>query len=278
MKSYILFAFTAGLLLLAGCTTVQTRYEQHTRNALQRQPHAPEHLLTEQDIAGLPAPVRRYIIYTGSLGKPVPQNMELVFDAQMVRKKGEDPMEATSQQVNIFGDRTRIFTMKAGMFLVPFQALHVYRDTQATFIVRVANLFNVVDIAGDTLTAAESVTMLNDFCVYAPAYLTAPCFSWKEIDDRSTEVTFTNGAYRVRATLLFNEEGALIDFISDDRYALESDGTMRNVRWTTPVSDYQDFNGRKFAAAGQAVYHYPDGPFVYGIFRLRSIRYDVNAQ
>ena len=73
----------------------------------------------------------------------------------------------------------------------------------------------------------------------------------------------------------FNEEGALIDFISDDRYALENDGTMRNVRWSTPLSDYREINGRNIATYGEAIYHYPDGPFVYGIFRLQSLRYDV---
>lgn len=261
--------------LAAGCTTVQTRYERLTADALRQQPLAPDHLLTEQDIAGLPAPVRRYLRYTGSIGKPVPQNMELTFDAQMVRKRGDAPMEATSEQVNLFGNLTRIFTMKAGMFLVPFQALHVYRDTQATFIVRVANMFNAVDITGDTLTAAETVTVLNDICVFAPSRLMDQRFTWKEVDDRTAEVTLTNGKYRVRATLLFNEEGALVDFISDDRYALENDGTMRNVRWTTPLSDYREFNGRMVATYGEAVYHYPDGPFVYGTFRLRSVRYDI---
>lgn len=192
MKPTTLLPIIAAALLAAGCTTVQTRYEQLTADALQHQTNAPEHILTEHDLAGLPLPVQNYLRYTGAVGRPVPQNMSMTFDAQMVRKRGDEPMEATSQQVNILTDRTRIFTMKAGMFLVPFQALHVYRDTQATFIVRVANMFNVVDIAGDTLTTAETVTMLNDICVFAPAYLTAPCFAWKEIDARSAGVTFTN--------------------------------------------------------------------------------------
>jgi hypothetical protein len=275
MRTTFVTFLSVTVLLAAACTTVQTRYERHTADVLTHQTLQPGRVLTEQDIAGLPVPVRRYLRYTGSIGRPVPQNMELIFNAQMVRKRGDAPMEATSEQVNIFGDLSRIFTMKAGMFLVPFQALHVYRDTQATFIVRVANLFTVVDIAGDTLTAAETVTVLNDLCVFAPARLTDPCFAWKEIDDRSAEVTLTNGRYRVRATLLFNEEGALVDFISDDRYALENDGTMRNVRWSTPISGYREFNGRMIPTYGEAIYHYPDGAFVYGTFRLQSLRYDV---
>lgn len=83
-------------------------------------------------------------MYTGSVGKSVPQNFELTLDAQMVWKRGEKPMSARSEQVNTFSELTRVFTMKASMFLAPFQVLHLYKEQQATFIVRVANLFNAV--------------------------------------------------------------------------------------------------------------------------------------
>jgi hypothetical protein len=184
-------------------------------------------------------------------------------------------MAARSEQVNTFSELTRVFTMKASMFLVPFQALHVYKEQQATFIVRVANLFNAVDVAGDTLTTAETVTLLNDLCIFAPGCLTDPRLSWKEIDPLTVEVTLTNGPYIVSARLLFDDDGALVNFISDDRYTLENDGTMRNVRWSTPISSYTEIDGRNIASHGEAIFHYPDGPFVYATFTFPNVRYNV---
>ena len=63
------------------------------------------------------------------------------------------------------------FLMKASKMLIPFRAGHVYCNENATFIVRVANLFNVVDVKGEDLTIAETVTLLNDMCIFVPGNL-----------------------------------------------------------------------------------------------------------
>jgi hypothetical protein len=86
----------------------------------------------------------------------------------------------------------------------------------------------------------------------------------------------TNGAFKVSAKLLFNEKGELINFVSDDRSALQDDGTLKIYRWTTPVNDYKEFEGRRIPTYGEATWHYPDGDFTYGIFRLKDIKYNVN--
>ena len=177
----------------------------------------PEELLTESDIQHLPLPVRKYLIYTNAVGKSKIQNMRIEFDAKMICKQGAAPMLAKSVQYNFFGGFSRLFLMKANMMLVPFQALHIYANKQATFLVRVANLFNVVDIKG----------------------------------------------------------GELINFVSDDRSALQDDGTLRKARWSTPVRDYRDFDGRKIPTYGEAIWNYPEGDFTYGIFNLKGVSYNI---
>jgi hypothetical protein len=87
-------------------------------------------------------------------------------------------------------------------------------------------------------------------------------------------VTFTNGPHRVSATLHFDEQGDLVDFSSEDRPGLV-DGKLVPARWSTPVSDYRDFGGRRVATRGRAVYHLPEGDFTYGTFTLTGIAWDV---
>ena len=235
----------------------------------------PEELLTESDIKHLPLPVRKYLIYTNAVGKSKIQNMRIEFDAKMIRKQGAAPMLAKSVQYNFFGSFSRLFLMKANMMLVPFHALHIYANRQATFLVRVANLFNVVDIKGEELTTAETVTLLNDMCLMAPGNLQDKRLSWKEIDPLSCQVTLDNGPYKVSAVLYFNEKGELINFVSDDRSALPDDGTLRKARWSTPVRDYRDFDGRKIPTYGEAIWNYPEGDFTYGIFNVKGVSYNV---
>ena len=270
----ILVAAIIGFLT-SGCNSVQVRYVINVKNEFSRQPLIPEEVLTETDIAHLPIPVRKYLAYTGVIGKSKPHNVRIEFDAKMTKKPGASPMEATSEQYNFFGNPARLFFMKASQYFVPFRVLHAYMDQKATMVVRVASLFNAVDIAGKDLTTAETVTLLNDMCVFAPGNFVDKRLSWKEIDSLSARVTFENGPYKVSAVLSFNEKGELVNFVSEDRSALQDDGSLRKARWSTPVRDYKEIDGRKIPTYGEAVWNYPEGDFTYGTFALKKIEYNV---
>ena len=255
--------------------SLQARYDRVVAAEFAAQPLRPAAaLLTPEDLAGLPAPVRRYVERSGAIGRPRPQNMRVVLDADMYRGPGQAPMRATSIQYTFFDRPARLFLMKARMFGLPVRALHVYRQEQATFTVRVASLVNMVDLRGDEISAAETVTVLNDLCLMAPGALVDPRLAWAPVDDRTAAVTFTNGPHRVGATLVFNDRDELVDFWSDDRPE-SSSGRLVPSRWSTPVDEYRDVGGLHLLHRGSAVYARPDGPFTYGTFTLRSIEYDV---
>jgi hypothetical protein len=179
-------------------------------------------------------------------------------------------------QYTFFGQPTRLFLMDARMFGLPIRALHVYRQATATFTVRVASSVNTVDLRGEAISAAETVTVLNDMCLMAPGALVDPRLAWEAVDDRSATVTFTNDPYVVTATLVFNDRDELVDFWSDDRPD-SSTGAFVPMRWSTPVSEYRDLDGRHVLHRGSAVYHRTDGPFTYGEFTMRSIQYDLSG-
>ena len=250
-------------------------YSKKVKRELASQPYSDKAILIESDIAHLPAPARRFVAFSGAIGKSKPQNVRIAFEAELWSNPRAKPMKASSDQYNFFGDYTRIFLMKASKLLIPFHAFHIYKEKEATFRVRVANLFNMVDIKGEELTTAETVTFLNDMCLFAPGNLCDKRLSWKEIDPFSCKVILQNGSYKVSAILYFNEKGELVNFVSDDRYALQDDGKMRRARWSTPVKDYNVIDGRRIPTYGETIWNYPEGDFTYGVFRLSSIKYNV---
>lgn len=255
--------------------SLRTRHDRVVAAEFAAQPMSPGGApLAPEDLAGVPDPVRRYIERSGALGQPRPQNMRVVLDADMYRKPGQAPMRARSVQYSFFARPTRLFLMDARMFGLPVRALHIYRHELATFTVRVASTVNMVDLRGEEISAAETVTVLNDMCLMAPASLVDPRLVWSALGDRSAAVTFTNGPHVVTATLVFNDRDELVDFWSDDRPD-SSTGTFVPMRWSTPVTEYRDIGGRHLLHRGAAVYLRPDGPFTYGEFTTRSIQYDV---
>jgi hypothetical protein len=255
--------------------SLRVRWDQAVADEFAAQPpRSPGRPLTPDDLTGLPAPVRRYIERSGAVGRPRPQTMRVEMDAAMYRAPGGPPMPSRVVQYTFFDQPARLFLMDSRMFGVPVRALHVYRGAGATFTVRVASLLTIVDQRGPEISAAETVTVLNDLCLMAPGALVDQRLAWEAVDDRTATVTFTNGPHRVSATLRFNDRDELVDFESDDRPD-SSSGRFIPRRWSTPVDTYGDLGGLRLVTRGRAVYERPDGPFAYGEFTLRSLEYDV---
>ena len=228
-------------------------------------------LLSEADIASLPNPVQKYIRYTGAIDKPKVKNMKIVFDGEM-RDKGKDFFKFTSVQYNFFDEPARLFFMKAKIYGLPVPGYHCYQNENASMQIKMLGLFNVVNIKGNIMNKAETVTVFNDMCLMAPASMIDKRIVWTPIDNLSAKATFTNGVNKISAVLYFNELGQLINFISDDRYAVTD---MKQYRFSPPVKEYIQMNGRNIWKYGETIWHYPDGEFVYGKFTLKNIEYNV---
>jgi len=228
-------------------------------------------LLTEADIQFLPFPVQKYMRYCGVIDKPKVKNMRIVFDGEM-RDKGKPFFKFNPVQYNFFDEPARLFFMKAKMYGTTVPGYHCYQNERATMQIKLLGLFNVVNIKGTEMNKAETVTVFNDMCLMAPAVLIDKRIEWTPIDSFSAKAIFTNGKNKITATLYFNEQGQLINFISDDRYAI---GDMKQYRFSTPVKEYSQMNGRNIWKYGETVWHYPEGEFVYGKFTLKSIEYNV---
>ncbi len=229
-------------------------------------------LLTEADITLLPIPVQKYIRYTGAVNQPKVKSMKIVFDGEM-RDKGKDYFKFNSVQYNYFDDPARLFFMKAKMYGLTLPGYHCYQNATASMQIKLFGLFNIVNISGTAMNKAETVTVFNDMCLMAPATLIDKRIEWTSIDSLSAKATFTNGVNLITAILYFNTLGQLINFTSDDRYATTD---MKQYRFSTPVKEYIQMNGRYIWKYGETIWHYPDGEFVYGKFTIKSIEYNVN--
>ena len=93
-------------------------------------------------------------------------------------------------------------------------------------VVKVAGIAPVANASGADMTKAETVTLLNDMCIMAPATLIDSRIQWESIDDQKAVATFTNAGHSVRAELEFNADGDLTNFWSDNRLKASADGRV----------------------------------------------------
>jgi hypothetical protein len=230
--------------------------------------------LTHSDAEALPAPVARHLKRAGAIGKPPVRSFHIVYDAVMSQRPGQAGLPGPAEQFNVVQPVRRLFFMATRMAGLPVAVLHDYEGHEASMQVRLARLFKVVDRHDAALGRVETVTLLNDLCFWAPSALVGPQFQWRDPGDGQVEVIFTNGPHTVSARLVFDADGDLVDFVSDDRAQAQRDGTLKRLRWSTPMHDRCELQGRLVPTRGEAIWHPPEGPFVYGRFTVRSIRFD----
>ena len=253
-------------------SSFQNRYKTEAEKRLKINPVTL--LLGDQDIQLLPEPVKKYLHYVGAVGKPSINNFRAIYKGEFKRSPESDWMEIVSRQYDFFDDPARLFYIKSHLFGIPFDGLHLYIGKNATMQIKVASIFEVADAKGDEMNRGETVTLFNDICLLAPSALINKNIKWETVDSLTVKAEFTNKTNTISATLYFNKKGELINFISNDRYFSSDGKTYINYPWSTPIKNYKDFEGRKVATYGEAIWQTPKGEYSYARFDLHEINYN----
>jgi hypothetical protein len=267
----VIFGFLA-----YGPVSLRAAYERDVDRGLARV--APQERITKANLAPLPAPVQRYLRGAGVVGQPRVQNFRVRMHGRIRGSRDARWIPLTAEQYNFLDEPARLFYMTGSMFTIPVQGYHRYSGSSATMNVKAAALVPVARVSGTEMTQSETVTLFNDMCVMAPAALISPAITWEAVDAHAVRARFTNAGHTIRAELQFNDAGELTNFLSDDRYQLSPDGSVRKVRWSTPITSYRPFGLVRLASGGDARWHEPDGEYAYIELTLDDVQYNVRSR
>lgn len=252
---------------------------EYLRRAVQ--PTAPVAVVTESDAAALPAPVADYVRQSGAVGRPRVASFEAHIRGRIRSGPDQPWMAFTGRQVNTYTPGAdRFFFLDATMRGLPVDVLHVFADDAASMRVRLCSLLPIVTATGPELQRAETVTVFNDLCVLAPAALVDAGIAWTVLGPRRVRGAFRRGWQVVQAELTFDDDGRLVDFVSDDRLRAAANGqTFTRQRWSTPLTDYRSVEGRVLPMRGEGRWHAPapEGEFCYLEFEVVAIGYNGAA-
>ena len=253
---------------------MKKKYKKAVTEALERTKDIKSEILREEDIQHLPAIVQKYLRYVGVIGNVKIINFRAEFKGGIRSKPNDEFMKLKSVQYNFTDKPTRLFYIVAKKKGIPAIGIHLYRNEQAIFQIKIAGLIKVVDAKGKEMNQGETVTVFNDMCFLAPATLINQNISWETVDPLTVHAKFTNGAITIGATLYFNDKGELINFISNDRFETTDGKSYKNYPWITPAAGYIDINGYRLVSSANLIYKRPDEDFCYGEFELVNIEYN----
>jgi hypothetical protein len=279
------FGTIANLLLLipiglTGLTarsgSLRSQFERNARTLLAATAESSSGLVAESDLVQLPPLMQAYLRAMGVIGKPHVRNLRLEFDSRMRNSNADPWMKAKAVQYEFFAPPARLFYMEASRAGIPFAVFHRYVGDSATFRVRLAELKESTNASGFEMTRSETVTLLNDIVVLAPAAVLELPIRFETTGANTVRATFSNSGHTVSADLTFNAAGELTGFLSQDRSAISAAGARR-LPWSTPISDYRTIDGIRIGSHGEAIWVEPSGPWVYGTFQVTRIAYNVSS-
>ena len=276
----ILLVVAAYGFFSAGPFSLSTQWTTHANAALE-QAEAAAPVLIEADLKDLPMPLADYIRGSGAVGKPRTTSFSADFHGRIRSAPNKAWMSFTGKQLNTYGENPqRLFIMHARRSGLPVEVLHLYRDATATMQVKVLSAFPIVNAKGPDMDRAETVTIFNDLVVLAPGAIVDAPVLWTAVDEHRVHGTFTLGQHSVSATLVFDEQHDLVDFVSADRLRASQDGTsFTQQEWSTPLLAHRDVDGRRVIAVGEGRWNAPDpeGLFTYLEIHLDAISFNVKG-
>lgn len=126
-------------------------------------------------------------------------------------------------------------------------------------LVKVASLWPVVDASGEQTDQAAMMRYLSEM-IWFPAAFLADNVSFEPVDDSSARVTLTDHGRTATATLFFDKDGRLTDFVAK-RYRT-ADASSPETR-STPITGYGEFEGLRLPVRGRAAWKLPSGDLEY---------------
>jgi hypothetical protein len=223
-------------------------------------------------LADLPAPVQRYLNYTGVVGKPWVNSVHLKQTGRFRQGLERPWMPMTAVQSYITDPPAFIWNARFKVAGLPLlRARDKYEAGHGHMFGKLAGLFTVFDVRGEQLDQGAMLRYLSEM-IWFPSTFLGENIAWAVVDDHIAQVTLTDHGKSVSAYMHFDETGKVTNFTADRHR--EVDGEFSLDPWSTPVTKYGMMAGLYLPVCGQAVWNLPAGDFVYIEVEITEITYN----
>jgi hypothetical protein len=233
----------------------------------------PAHVVTEDDLADLPDPVRRYLQVAGVVGTAVPATVRI--RQQGAIRQGPSRRWSPFVAEEYFTTRPAGFMWVAKARTSPFLTATVvdrYQSGTGRMTVRLLGRLTVADDGSPEMNASSLVRYLNE-AMWFPAALAVAPIQWTAINDTTARAFIRDGDLTASGTCFFDDAGRLTNFVAE-RYRQAGRSQPKLQEWSTPILRYGTMAGLNLPVAGEAMWTLDRDEFAYVRMRVEEIEYD----
>ncbi len=230
-------------------------------------------VVSEADLADLPAPVQAWLRASGVVGSTVPSVVRLTQVGEFRLGAGKPWMPFHAIQHYTLDPPGFLWDASMRMLpLVDINGRDRYFAGRGDIEMSLESVYPVARASGANLDSGALLRYLNE-TMWFPAALLLPNVAWEAIDDRHARARLTDGGQSVSAVFVFDDRDRLIDMTAE-RW---NDAEQTVLPWSTPLSDWGVFEGISVPVAG--IGRWGEGSDAYDYIRLKitGVKYDVGS-
>ncbi|MDI3341282.1 MAG: hypothetical protein QJR03_12205 [Sphaerobacter sp.] len=234
---------------------------------------APATVVSDAMLRDLPAPVQRYLRYTGVVGQPLVRTVHLRQTGRMRLVPGQPWLQLTA--VQHFSVQPPGFVWDGTLHLGPLplaRGRDRYRDGAGHMLVKVGSLLTVANARGPEMDQGALVRYLGEM-IWFPTALLGENLRFEPVGDAAARVTLTDHGRRVSGVMDVDAEGRLTRFVAE-RYRTV-DGRYELATFAAEVLAYGERAGLTLPVRAQGVWKLPAGDFAYIDVTVTDVAYDA---
>ncbi len=228
-----------------------------------------------EEIADLPAPVRRYLQLALTDGQPIVRTADLAMT-------GIFNLSVDVPKWKPFTSRQHVTTRRRGFFWdarimmfpgVPILVYDAYIAGEGMLRPSILGLYSMGDIrGGGEIARGELMRFFAEAVWYPTALLPSQGVTWVAVDDASAKATLTDGPISLTMLFRFGADDMVASIHADSRGGTLN-GKMVMMPWECRMSNYKMRDGMRVPFRGEAAYVTPDGEKPYFRGTITQIAY-----
>jgi hypothetical protein len=229
-----------GLVLVSLAAAAFRRNLRRQARQLLAGPGAPAaRIVAESELAGLPAPVQRWLRAAGVVGRPLVQTVRLRQRGEFRLAAGKPWLPFTAEQYYSVDPPQFAWYVRMRMGGLPLlSGGDTYLAGRGRLTMRIAELFTVADATGPQLDASELVRWLSEI-IWFPVAALSPAITWEAVDARHARATLRNGSQEVSGVFRFDADGRVEGFTAQRYMGVRANPPLET--WDTPVAAWSEF-------------------------------------